>query len=541
MSDISNKDSRANFDVIAFAKSILYEVDAVRAFSKTSDDKTEGQVQTYIESRVNAFFRLIGLPMFVEVKPKNERNAKVKAEGFSGEQILTPGFSRTVSPTLDSVYNIVNSTKVEISKEAQSRESYLLKIENNIGTQKMNDDMLEALKTPIPLQANVVGMVGESGRIVQKKLKPLMTVRLADGVLPRRNELARPFLSEKDDDKIDSDTILPKPFIETVIRIRLVEAGGGGDAANREKVSDFQNSIKAALGRDKDGDDIFDQVFSNYKKAFSETDVREDFILSKLLGALQLLANKWVNIKRKQTRLASEIESNILIKTSSAKSSPFARRASISTTLSNDSTLSKKIRHESEKIAVEESYLSLLTSDDVARSSAITPKVAATKNTATSALNRPFTEIMNNDLTQFKKNLSNLNRTKKKKAAELDKLRIELEMMTGEFTGLSIPDVIITMTALFLITDKDLLGLLDSKTLKEMENDDILKRALESVGSPTDTITAVANLGLVVDDLYTLLKTNIAIVVDRKTKTSVTSRANRRKAKSTKRSVNYSE
>lgn len=541
MVDISNKDSQANFDVIGFAKNILSEVDAIRAFSKTSDDKTEGQVQTHIESRINAFFRLIGLPMFVEVKPKNERNAEAKAEGFSGEQILTPGFSRTVSPKLDSLYNVINSTKIEISKEAQSRESYLLKIENNIGTQEINDNMLEALKTPIPLQANVVGMVGESGRTVQKKLKPLVTVHLTDGVLPRRNELARPFLSEKDDDKIDSDTVLTKPFIETVIRIRLVESGGGGDTANREKITDFQNSIREALGQDKNGDDIFDQVFSNYDKAFSETDVREAFILTKLLGALQLLANKWVNVKNKQTRLASEIESNILIKTSSAKSSPFGRRASISTTLSDDSTLSKQIKHESEKIAVEESYLSLLTSDNVAKPSAITPKVAATKNVAASALNQPFTEIMNNDLTQFKKNLTNFNRTKKKKAAELDKLRIELEMMTGEFTGLSIPDVIITMTALFLITDNDLLGLLDSKTREEIEKDTILQRALESVGSPTDTATAVNNLGLVVDDLYSLLKTNIAVAVDRKTKTSVTSRANRRKAKTAKRSANYSE
>jgi hypothetical protein len=481
--------------------------------------------------------------MFVEIRPKDENNAEAKSEGFAGEQVLTPGFSRTVSPKLDFLYKINSSTKIQASVDAQRREITLLTMENDIGTQDMNDRMLAALKTPIPLKANVIGSIGEKNneRTVEKKLKPMVTTYLTNGILPKRNELARPFLSGNNDDRIDSDTSLAKPFIESVVRIRLVETGGGGDTANKQKASDFQSSIRAALGKDKDGDDIFDQVFSRYNKAFSETDVREAFILTKLLGALQVMANKWVNTKNKQTKLASEIESNILIRTTSAKASPFSRRANISTTLTDDSTLSKQIKRESEKIAVEESYLSLLTSDDVAKSSAVTPKTAATKNISTSALNQPFTDLMNNDLIQYKKNLSNLDKKKKKRATELDKLRIELDMMTGEFTGLSMPDVIITMTALFLISDKDLIGLLDKKTIEEMEKDIVLKRALQSVGTATGTETAITNLENVADDLYTLLGINILIATDRKKKTSVLSRANRRAARVAKRSANYSE
>jgi hypothetical protein len=137
--------------------------------------------------------------------------------------------------------------------------------------------------------------------------------------------------------------------------------------------------------------------------------------------------------------------------------------------------------------------------------------------------------------------LSNLDKKKKKKAAELDKLRIELDMMTGEFSGLSVPDIIITMAALFLIDDKDLIGLLDKKTIGEINKDVVLKKALQLVGDPSNTALAVTNLGKVVDDLYTLLGININIATDRKNKTSTNSRANRRAARMTKRSADYSE
>jgi len=538
MTDIANKDSQSNFDVIAFAKKILSEVDGIRSFKKTSDDKTAGQVQTYAESRVNAFFRLVGLPMFVEIKVKDEKNAEAKVKSFAGEKVLTPGFARTVSPKLDSLYNVINSENVD-GALAAARESELLKIENQIGTSDMNTRMFEALAFAIPLKADVEGTF--LGRKVFKKLTPLITYYLPNGILPKKNELARPFLSEKNDDQIDSDTSLAKPFIESVIRIRLVEAGGGGGTKNRQKTSDFQNSIRATLGKDKDGNNIFDQIFSKHKTAFSETDVRDTFILKKLLGSLQLLANKWEKLKTRQTKLVSEIFVNIEIKTTSSAASPFGRRASVSTTLTDDSTLSKKIKNESEKIAVEESYLSLLTSDDVAKVSSTTPKTATIKNISTSALNGPFTDIMNNDLNQYKKNLGNLNKKKKKKAAEFDKLRVGLEMMTGEFTGLSVPDVIIVMTALFIVTEKDLIGLLDEETIKEMKKDIVLKKALESVGTPTTTTTAVENLEEVVDDLYTLLSINIARAAEPKNKTSTTSRANKRAARKAKRSSDYSE
>ena len=67
MTDFSEKD----FDVISFAKKIMSEVESIRSFTKTKDEKTGEGFQLPTETRINAFFRLIGFPMFVSIKGKD--------------------------------------------------------------------------------------------------------------------------------------------------------------------------------------------------------------------------------------------------------------------------------------------------------------------------------------------------------------------------------------------------------------------------------------------------------------------------------------
>ena len=536
MTDISNKDSLTNFDVISFARKILSEVENIRSFSKVTDEKTGEMFQLHSESRTNAFFRLIGLPMFVNIKAKEDKKTEAKNAGLEGKRHLTPGFSRTISPKLTSLYTIEHNGETDDGKLVVSRERSLLSIEQQIGTADSNEKMVEALKTPIPLQANVSSVSG-STRTVFKQLKPLITFYLPDGVLPRGNEMARPFLSGQDDDLIDSETRLDKPFIETVIRIRLIETAGGGSKTNQTKDEDVTNSITDFLGLDKDGNSVFEQVFPN-KDLLKHTDIREGFVIAKLTSALQLLANKWVALKNKQQRLASQVDFDITINSTSAKSSPFGRRASVSTIISDDSVLGKQIKRASAKVAVEESFVSLLTSDDSANPNKTTPKVKETKNISKSALTGPFNEIINHDLMQYSKSLNDLKARSKKRSAELDKLRVELDLMTGEFTGLSMPDVIIVMMALFLISEKELVSLIDKESRKEMEQDTVLKEALKSIGTPMDASEAVAALEKVVDSLYKLLDINIRRLSDRKEITTKLG-SNKKKSVPTKRGSSF--
>ena len=119
----------AQFDVIKFAEKIMNEIDSIRSYDFNTDDSVEQRNHTPKESRVNAFFRLIGLPMFVTIEKKDK---KKKKGDLSGEKALTPGFFGSKF----SEYEISNSKSVE--NTARLRETTLQAIEENIGTVEYN-------------------------------------------------------------------------------------------------------------------------------------------------------------------------------------------------------------------------------------------------------------------------------------------------------------------------------------------------------------------------------------------------------------------
>jgi hypothetical protein len=102
---------------------------------------------------------------------------------------------------------------------------------------------------------------------------------------------------------------------------------------------------------------------------------------------------------------------------------------------------------------------------------------------------------------------------------QADRLRLMLEMMTGEFIGLSLPDIVFTILALFLISMDDLFGLLDQATRDQMSYDTVLDAAL-TAAKPSDTITAASHLRDKVKELYADLNEAIKRRLDKSKRTS---------------------
>jgi hypothetical protein len=103
MVETSNTTSKAKFDVIGFARNVLAEIENIRSYRKVQDDNTKEDFGLPVESRLNAFFRLVGLPMFVTAKSKDESNSQ--NTGLKGNLHLTPGYDKSISPFLKN-YNI---------------------------------------------------------------------------------------------------------------------------------------------------------------------------------------------------------------------------------------------------------------------------------------------------------------------------------------------------------------------------------------------------------------------------------------------------
>ena len=509
----------AKFDVVAFAQNILKEVDSKRAFEEATDEKTKEGFTLSMESRINAFFRLIGLPMFVTLSTKDETESP--SGDLEGKTHITPGYSQSFSRKL-SEYDISNSE--DVRSDLKKREEELLKIERNVGTSDMNSNMTKAMKYLLPLTANIpddegklsnkVGQ-GSDTRSVFKKLKPLMTAYIGSGIKPFRNEMARPFLRDPKEQLVDTETTLPKPFIETVIRTRLVSCGGGGTAKQQSNKQSFYDSLQEYVGEDE-----FGGIFKDNLALFTSSDLLESFIVMRLFNSLSELAKQWVEIQKIQERLAREVTFNISIKTTSSKQSPFGKRTEITADalMVESSKIGNELKDLRKKQVKQEALLSLLPTDDVVTDDS-NSKTKNTQNVALSALVTPFATLISGGLSQTLKRISEIEGDLKKKGQQIEQLRLRTEMMTGEFTGLSVPDVVIVITALFMIDKKDLIMLLDAHSIEEMKRDSVLNSALSSLGvgtsSAADAKKAVGKLEALVDQLYDFLDSEIAKCKDR--------------------------
>jgi hypothetical protein len=505
----------SQFDIITFAKSLMSEVDKIRSFTlKSTDDATQQQYQQPIESRLNAFFRLVGLPMFVSVEKKDKKGNS--GTDLSGDRQLTPGYA---GKKFDN-YIITNSAKeaaagsANLAKALQEREGKLLSRESKIGTDEMNKFMTKALKSAIAIQPNIPneeksikgGIVGQNKdfeREVYKSLFPLITAYVPNGISPVKNETARPFLQYVVDQMPDNETMLPKPFIETVIRIRLISASNAGNTKEGAKNINFAEVVKKAIGEEK-----YNTLSSNDKDvlaAIRGEGALESIIITKLLSSLSQLAKKQYDLQKAQEQYFQQSNYTISIKTESGKQSVFGKRAEVSSdlVLKPDSKYGQKLQLLYERKAREEALQSLLPTQD----SIYTNDPNTTQNTAFMSLTNPFSSLISYNLDETNKEIQQLKSIINKDLQKLEKLRVELDMMTGEFIGLSIPDVISIIIGLFIIKKQYLIALLDTEVREEMAKDEVLKVVISEFNNSNekDTKTAIKKLQESVQLVFDLL------------------------------------
>lgn len=527
-----NTNTFNNFDVIGFAKNIINEIENIRSFDISTNSETSPNSSVPIESRINAFFRLIGLPMFVNVEDKNK-----KSKGkLSGKTYLSPGF---FGATLDT-YNIKNTDDGDNAFYLSVREGELNTIENSIGSELLNQNMANALRSSIPIQPNIPsdpniigGSVIGNGtifeRYVYKKLFPLITSYI--DVMPKRNEIARPFTTNDSFKSIDNQTPLPRPFIETVVRIRLVSGGNAGNSNQLDKNEDIDNSLKSTIGNEE-----FDTLTAGNKDIFDSLrsiDTIESFIVIRLFQSIYQLANRWYRLHNMQQIFFKKIPYIVSVKTSSARKSVFGKRADVSADLVLDdkSEVSKKLKKLNDMIAKEEVLQTLLPSNDVIENT-------NNKSSAFATLVNPFSSLLNFGLEQLKKQAQDIENSVKKNIQEVDRLRVELEMMTGEFTGLSIVDVILIITALFIIDKEKLVALLDKYVIEDMKKDPSLESAIntmKNIGTVENAYSATIELEKIVTFLFSIFNAVNETIVNKKNRTNSVSKGNQRKIKDEKR------
>ena len=522
MANISNSNTLNKFDVIGFAKKIIGEIDSVRSYSNDTDSETQSGFKRPEESRVNAFMRLIGLPMFVSI----EKDGDKSSGELAGNRILNSGwhggkFSGYKIKNMDSI----SSLGLNLSSELSLRETLLLTVENNVGSEQMNKDMKDALDNPISLVPSMTKPAQVKSQVysrrVYKKLFPLISSYRV--IMPRMNEMARPFVSAENR-MLDFNTELKQPFLETIIRIRIISMENAGNTKENVKKDDFLNSIKSNVTSDE-----FADIKKKYSQILTSGDVIDIFILNKLFTSLTQLANKWVQLKRSQEYLKKLNVYKISIKTTFFKVSPFGKRMDVTADaeLMEQSETGLRLKELKSKLSQEEALLSLLPTTDVSDSS--NPKITLTKNTTSGTLVGPFADLINTDASQLRKEIKSLEEGIKQNVQQMESLRLELDMMTGEFSGISIPDVVSVIIALFMIDKQYLMALLDDDVKDNMKKDDTLSFAVDKYDVGGDSIEAAAKavgelqkavefvfdvLNKIIDSNYDRTKRNREVIKD---------------------------
>lgn len=524
------------FDAIKFAKTILSEVEQARGYTaRSGDDKSIGGNQTASESRVNAFFRLIGLPMILAIEPEKEKNKKSTGQTSGPQVVRTPGYVKggqiRAAKIQDSEQAKVKDPKPKTTTSSlrsvlRDRETQLLNREAAIGTTQTNKDMEAAFRNPLNLQMDAIqdNIQVDLGRKIFKRLSPFITSYRE--IVPANRDTARPFLANPSKGFFSGQE-LKRPFIETVIRIRIINTSEGSDTAKKNYLDQLQKDLETL--KEKALDDK--KELQNVHKLLPEKgELLEAFIIKHMITAIGQLARKWVTLQRNRENLLNKVEVSLAPQTASAKQNPLGKQTNtgLSALAKKKSELGSRISKLQARIAASEAILGLLPTEDSVKTHGLSAQFSVSRNVMSNALTGPFISILRQDLDKELKQLASIKNKLKEMSQKADRLRLEMEMMSGEFTGLSIPDIIFTMLGLFLIDQEDLLALLDADTLNEMKKspNKALKTAAETISANSaNTLKAAEKLREKVDGLYGMLAAFINLVKTRSGPATASSRA----------------
>jgi hypothetical protein len=525
MVEASRTRSLAKLDIIQFARDALSEVDGVRAYRLAFDNEAKTGSEQPVESRVNAFFRLLGLPMFVSLEPLKQDGKTSKSQ--KGQLVLTPGFheGEQIQQTL---YRVRDSKDVKLEDPAGTgtqipvstlvatrREQVLKERESRIGTELYNNAMIRAMyRVEVPqLYARRTIFPGYD---YVRAVAPFVTSYI--DVQPHSRELAKPFVTDPKDAEVDGQR-MKKPFIETVLRIRLSTTTGADQTQE-----DYMDALRTAL------EDVSRQAFGSDSPIASdalpellpaEASLLESFIISQMLAAIDQLAQRWVLLQRERERIVKKAEIALVPKTASARQSVFGRQSNTSLTLqvTPESELGRQRVKLQQRIAVSSALIGLVPTEDSLRMTT-SAQFSPEQNVSSSALTRPFLSLLRQDLDQERSRLEEVERRIQEESRRANQLRLEIEAMTGEFTGLSVVDVVFTIMALFLIDRRHLIGLLDAPSQVLMKQEPTLQKAADAAGAAS-AVESVAEVAAKVGTLYDLLAAAIEYTYDRKKRSNI--------------------
>lgn len=437
-----------NLDFEAFAVNAIQQVDQIRSLGLDS-------TSTIVESRINAFYRLLGLPSAIRYSEiKNDDN----------EDPITDGLN-TGNGFKGSVLGITRSNQYIFANRARG---FMQPV-----TQKEAQSFLNFNKSA--LSSGTKGF-NEQGARRRGILFP-MIVNGELPIFPQERRVASPFSSKRE---AEVDGIQYKrPFLETIIALRLK-----GDGVYS---SELQQQIN---------------------ESFPDVDTSNlHLIQAQLLLSLKRAINSAVE------ELASvSAEINRVSKQLSAYSVPTA--GLVAETLVPFSDMSPgvgTVEQRANRLSAEESLraamLTIFEYDDSFLGSAARNlrDNGLTSSLLSAVSSQASTDGRNTVQNQEVKNKNETEREREKAKQNARKVFRKLELLLGTFGGLSGVDVLVIMTAMVQLDINDLLGLLNEESknsLNKIKARDDKVKGKPITANATPVREAIQALEKKVEEIY---------------------------------------
>lgn len=435
--------SNPDFDFETFAVSTIQFIDSIRSFERVANAPTE--------SRINAFYRAIGLPAVVRDDKSKEKSGKKKTPSLNLPDKFNNG-------------NIFDSGDLSY----KTYENAFFVRQDKFSESIKEEEIDQFIDTNTKSIKNSIKEVG--GRT-----RGILFPPVVDGAIhiyPQDRRIAGAFMSRQE--STHSKIAYTRPLLETIIFIRLK----GENVVDKSKQSDLSLSFQS-------------ESLENLNK----------IAFDRLSNTLSNLGQKIENIGKKSGALRKK--SGLRVVPTVANIAQQNLEVREPETNANRGELDIREINLQNKISIQQAVTSLFEFNDVINKT-------DTKSLRDSALSSQLLSILSpeNEGSDTKKALKSVKEQKEKAKTEAKALARLIDLLYGEFSGLSGIDVLAVIISLFNMTLEELVGLLNQESkdrLAKLKGSDL--PAIKNATSVTVSIDALKReMSIIFDEVDVFMK-----------------------------------
>lgn len=467
-------------DIDSLYTKFIAPIESIRSISKPPSDFLQQNPRTInnlevstdkpMESRAHAFYRLLGLPIVDK----------------SGNNFYSPGFSPTPGDPekRNSIDSGMDTTVLNDADEREKQSSYVQSIfsaqdtrgtvaaliaihvkpfntldsdDQSFTVDERSDEIsyLKSLNTTLATDvdgavASLQGALKSNGTLTTgvHLLKPFSChPAVAYAVMPEQNLVCQPFLEDKSATRISAnpDVFLPRPGIEFIIRARLVDSNPDAQyLSDLEKILSYEQSPTDDFVADANTDTLRStlEALADDNNVAS-ADVQDTFsefttVQASVVGNLIKIIKAVVELLGESVQEISEIRDEIAFV-------PIPNKKGLEKLGSTrDVAATTKLERDILQLTIKKlnSERSIKIRDGLGR------------------FLTPFSDLERNDV--YAQQLDEKTQEKQSFANKAWKHLRTIEIITGEYSGLGLIDVLAVYTALWTIKIDELLGLIDN-------------------------------------------------------------------------------